>query len=229
MVSVIFPLCELKKILTAGVVQSAPPPKKRKGRPAKTPEPAIIETVATPGTTRSERSERATRRSSRFQARFIPENNSGMSDLGEFSSAPEVMGTTSSVIANDRPTTPMPSNEAIQNEAFGETESGQRSSPPPDDNDDQDLVEETLLQSQIAEEMELGSQQLTNDQQEEIVEPPSASPTFQNIKERLLSLVKDLGGAALSREEGNEMEDMFMDAKVHLYGAIKRGKELADE
>ncbi|KAJ8070516.1 hypothetical protein OCU04_000890 [Sclerotinia nivalis] len=210
-------------------VQSLPSPKKRKGRPAKTPETAIVPSASEPQSTRSERFERASRRNTRSsQARTIIEDNSSIDVLAEFNSASNVMEASSSIVANDRPTTPVHGNEAIDDTNFGITEPDERSSPLPDQLDP-DYVEETLLQSQIAEEMQFGSQEATNDQQEKIAEAASAAPTYQNIKERLLSLVKDLGDAALSRDEGNEMEDMFMDAKVQLYGAIKRGRQLADD
>ncbi|KAF7856807.1 hypothetical protein EAF04_009570 [Stromatinia cepivora] len=210
-------------------VQSLPSPKKRKGCPAKTPETAIIPSVSEPQSTRSERSERASRRNTRSsQARTIIENNSSMDGLAEFSSASSDIEASPPIVANDRPTMPILSNEAIDDTNLGVTELEERSSPLPDQLDP-DYAEETLLQSQIAEEMQFGSQEGTNDQQEKIVETASAAPTYQNIKATLLSLVKGLGDAALSRDEGNEMEDLFMDAKVQLYGAVKRGRQLADD
>ncbi|CAD6447965.1 4acba6b2-06ee-422d-a714-a7b85db6248c [Sclerotinia trifoliorum] len=209
-------------------VQSLPSPKKRKGRPAKTPE-TIITSASEPQSTRSERSERASRRNTRSsQARTVIENNSSIEDLPEFNSASNVMETSSSIVSNDRPAIPVSGNEAIDDTNFGIPEPEEQASPVPDQLDP-DYVEETLLQSQIAEEMQFGSQEATNDQPEEIAKTASTAPTYQNIKEKLLSLVKDLEDAALSRDEGNEMEDMFMDAKVQLYGAIKRGRQLADD
>lgn len=209
-------------------VQSVQPLKRRKGRPAKTPEPAMIQSVSTPQSTQSQRSERATRRNTRSsQARAVLDNSSDMSSLGEFSSALDVMEASYSIVSNDRVTT-TPSNEAVDDTTIDETEPKERSSPSLDQSE-MDIIEETLLQSQIAEEMELGSQEPTNGQQEETAELASAAPTYQNIKERLLSLIKDLGDAALSRNEGYEMEDIFMDAKVQLFGAVKRGKGLADD
>lgn len=209
-------------------VQSLPSSKRRKGRSAKTPETSIISSASEPQSARSERSERASRRNTRSsQARTIIENNSSMEDLPEFNSASNVIEANSSIVANDNPATPVPGNEAIGDTNFGVPESEERGSPVPDQLNS-DYVEETLLQSQIAEEMQFGSQEATNDQEEKIAKTASTAPTYQNIKERLLSLVKDLEDAALSRDEGNEMEDMFMDAKVQLYGAIKRGRQLAD-
>jgi hypothetical protein len=49
-------------------------------------------------------------------------------------------------------------------------------------------------------------------------------PTAQSLKERLQSLIGDLGTASLSREEVIVFEDMFMDAKEQLYGAGRRGR-----
>jgi hypothetical protein len=52
--------------------------------------------------------------------------------------------------------------------------------------------------------------------------------TVQSMKDKLQSLITDLHGAALSRQEINELEDMFMDAKRVLYGAELRGRQSAD-
>jgi len=41
----------------------------------------------------------------------------------------------------------------------------------------------------------------------------------------LESFIEDLKSAALSREEISEYEDMFYDAKEHLYGAARRWRE----
>lgn len=49
-------------------------------------------------------------------------------------------------------------------------------------------------------------------------------PVAQSLKNRLQSLIEDLETAALSREEVNAFEDMFMDAKEQLYGAGRRGR-----
>lgn len=50
-------------------------------------------------------------------------------------------------------------------------------------------------------------------------------PTAQSVMSKLQSLIGDLGKASLTREEVNTIEDMFMDAKQHLYGAGRRGRE----
>lgn len=52
--------------------------------------------------------------------------------------------------------------------------------------------------------------------------------TVQSMKDKLQSLITDLHSAALSRQEINELEDMFMDAKRVLYDARLRGRQLAD-
>ncbi|KAF5878054.1 putative telomere length regulator protein [Botrytis fragariae] len=211
---------------------SVPPIKKRKGRPAKTPEPVATQSISEAQSAQSQRSGRATRRNTRSsRAKTILENNSSMSVSREFSSVPDITETGSSVIANDRPTMPVSSTEAVDGITRNDSEHAGKISPVLEqfDEPELDFVEETLLQSQIAEEMEFGSQKANDDQQAEIVEPATAAPTYQTIKERLLSLVRDLGDAALNREEGNEVEDIFMDAKVQLYGAIRRGRQSADD
>ena len=50
------------------------------------------------------------------------------------------------------------------------------------------------------------------------------APSVQGLKDRLQSIIGDLGGMALSRDEMNKLEDMFMDAKQQLYGAGQRGR-----
>ncbi|TGO33288.1 hypothetical protein BHYA_0254g00030 [Botrytis hyacinthi] len=211
---------------------SVPPIKKIKGRSAKTPEPIATQSISEAQSAQSHRSERATRRNTRSsKAKSILESNSSMSASREFSSVPDITETSSSVIANNRPTKPVSTTEAVDDITRGGSEQVEQTSPALDqvDEPEPDFVEETLLQSQIAEEMEFGSQKANDGQQEEIVEPATAAPTYKTIKERLLSLVRDLGGAALNREEGNEVEDIFMDAKAQLYGAIRRGRQMADD
>ncbi|KAF7906693.1 hypothetical protein EAF00_000972 [Botryotinia globosa] len=211
---------------------SVSPLKKRKGRPAKTPEPIATQSISEAQSAQSQRSERATRRNTRSsRAKSVLENSSSMSASREFSSVPGITEAGSSAIANNRPTKPVSTTEAVDDLTRGGSEQVEQASPALDqvDEPEPDFVEETLLQSQIAEEMELGSQKANDDQQEEIVEAGTAAPTYQTIKERLLSLVRDLGDAALNREEGNEVEDIFMDAKAQLYGAIRRGRQMADD
>jgi hypothetical protein len=48
----------------------------------------------------------------------------------------------------------------------------------------------------------------------------------QNMKDKLQGLILDLQTAALSREEVNNFEDMFMDAKEQLFAAGRRGRNL---
>jgi hypothetical protein len=47
---------------------------------------------------------------------------------------------------------------------------------------------------------------------------------FQNMKDKLESLIDDLRSAALGREEKREIEDLLDDAKEQLYGAGRRGR-----
>jgi len=47
----------------------------------------------------------------------------------------------------------------------------------------------------------------------------------QRLKLKFESFIEDLKGAALSRSEIQEYEDMFYDAKEHLYGAARRWRE----
>jgi hypothetical protein len=46
------------------------------------------------------------------------------------------------------------------------------------------------------------------------------------MKDKLQGLILDLQTAALSREEVNSFEDMFMDAKEQLFAAGRRGRNL---
>lgn len=55
-----------------------------------------------------------------------------------------------------------------------------------------------------------------------IAEPEG--PTIQSMKDKLQSLIADMQGAALSRDELRELEDLFDDAKEQLYGAGRRGR-----
>lgn len=162
-----------------------------------------------------------------------------MNDSGKPSSAPGAAEASSSValnnrrtteISNDEPLSEMELNEAEQEPSSSlpnESETGEKSDVPLDESELY-MVEETLIQSQIAEEMEFVSQERINDQQE-ATEPTVAAPTYQSIKERLLGLINDLDMAALSRREVHDIEDVFMDAKSKLYGAGKRGRQLADD
>ncbi len=50
----------------------------------------------------------------------------------------------------------------------------------------------------------------------------------QLIRNRLQDLIEDLHSTTLSRDEANELEDMFMDAKRQLYEAVLRGRQMAD-
>ncbi|KAG0645579.1 hypothetical protein D0Z07_8644 [Hyphodiscus hymeniophilus] len=50
------------------------------------------------------------------------------------------------------------------------------------------------------------------------------SLSFEGMKGKLQSLISDLGAVSLRREEMNELEDLFMDAKQLLYGAGRRGR-----
>ncbi len=64
------------------------------------------------------------------------------------------------------------------------------------------------------------------------IQPPATSepglPTVQSMGDKLKSLIADLDTAALTREEVNEFEDLFWDAKQKLYGAGKRGLQSVD-
>jgi hypothetical protein len=57
-------------------------------------------------------------------------------------------------------------------------------------------------------------------QTEVVVEAPSV----QGLKDRLQGIIGDLGTVALSRDEMNDLEDMFMDAKQQLYSAARRSR-----
>lgn len=69
-----------------------------------------------------------------------------------------------------------------------------------------------------------------------MTKPSAAAPlvsntpaTVDSMADRLQSLLDDLQTASLSREEANRLEDLFMDAKGHLYGAARRGRLSAEK
>jgi hypothetical protein len=65
---------------------------------------------------------------------------------------------------------------------------------------------------------------------EEHASPPASDEVepeisaFQSMRGKLESLIGDLKTVALSREEVHELEDLFFDAKKHLYSAEQRGR-----
>ncbi|MAD85615.1 MAG: hypothetical protein CL912_21855 [Deltaproteobacteria bacterium] len=74
-----------------------------------------------------------------------------------------------------------------------------------------------------------------------VAEPVEASPivevqvrveeqpvTAESMADKLQSLLKDLQSAALSRQEVNKLEDLFFEAKRHMYAAEERGRASAD-
>jgi hypothetical protein len=66
------------------------------------------------------------------------------------------------------------------------------------------------------------------EEQASTAEPNEVAPEIsenQRMKGKLESFIEDLKSAALSREEISEYEDMFYDAKEHLYGAARRWRE----
>jgi hypothetical protein len=71
----------------------------------------------------------------------------------------------------------------------------------------------------------------TSNVEPEISSPAAAEPeipTMYRMREKLQGLITDLHTASLTREEVNELEDMFMDAKGLLYGAGRRGRQSVD-
>ena len=52
--------------------------------------------------------------------------------------------------------------------------------------------------------------------------------TAESMADKLQSLLKDLQSAALSRQEVNKLEDLFFEAKRHMYAAEERGRASAE-
>ncbi|PVH79264.1 hypothetical protein DL98DRAFT_461250 [Cadophora sp. DSE1049] len=52
--------------------------------------------------------------------------------------------------------------------------------------------------------------------------------TAESMADKLQGLLKDLQKAALSRQEVNKLEDLFFEAKRHMYAAEERGRASAD-
>jgi hypothetical protein len=82
-----------------------------------------------------------------------------------------------------------------------------------------DRLEETISEGMT----EHAPRKVDSIAQTEFVEEPTETPV-QNLRNKIRSLITDLGAAALSREEVNALDDMFMDAKEQLFGAARRGR-----
>ncbi|KAE9367261.1 hypothetical protein N431DRAFT_385492 [Stipitochalara longipes BDJ] len=98
-------------------------------------------------------------------------------------------------------------------------------SPPPETPEsDDDLSAEVVAatSSELAESPALVEEHTSTAEPNEVVPQISAN---QRMKVKLESFIEDLKSAALSRSEIQEYEDMFYDAKEHLYGAARRWRE----
>ncbi|PQE24404.1 Rap1-interacting factor 1 protein [Rutstroemia sp. NJR-2017a BVV2] len=182
--------------------------------PVATPEPTTGPIGATPSSTRAERASRRRNRTAEIGASGV---DTASVELGESSSAPILMQT-SSIIASEQ----LLAANSISSAAVAQTRLDEDDGENPDteaDRSEFDIVEETLLQSQLAEEMEM-----EGGEDETVAAEMEASdlPTYQSMRAKLSSLVDDLGKASLTRSEISDMEDLFMEAKIKLFGTMRR-------
>jgi hypothetical protein len=182
--------------------------------PVVTPEPTTDLISATPSSTRAERASRRRNRTAETGASGV---DTASVELGESSSAPIVMQTSSNIASEQLLATNSTSSAAVAqttlDEDVGENPGTEA------DRSELDIVEETLLQSQLAEEMEMEAR---GDETVGAEMEASDLPTYQSMRTKLSSLVDDLGKASLTRSEISDMEDLFMEAKIKLFGTMRR-------
>ncbi|KAM3083996.1 hypothetical protein ACMFMG_001896 [Clarireedia jacksonii] len=184
--------------------------------PVATPEPTTGSISATPPSTRAQRASRRHKRASEIRASQLDTTMSV--ELGESSSAPVVMAKSSTTSSNKVLDTNSTSLAAVDERTVDENDGE-----PPNTGDNRSelgIVEETLLQSQLAEEMEMEEERADETVAAEV--EASCPSTYQSMRAKLSSLVDDLGKALLTRSEISDMEDLFMEAKIKLFGAMRR-------
>jgi hypothetical protein len=111
--------------------------------------------------------------------------------------------------------------ETIINDSMAEMSSSALAKP--EDNPHQEVMFDTPPQTEIP-----GSQSAPEDQHREEsvqVEPSVAARLIEGVKNRLRSIIGDLGLLGLGRRDALELEDLFMDGKRALYQAESRGRE----
>ncbi|PQE10440.1 telomere length regulator rif1 protein [Rutstroemia sp. NJR-2017a BBW] len=182
--------------------------------PVVTPEPITDPFSANPSSTRAERASRRRNRTAEIEASGV---DTASVELGESSSAPIVMQT-SSIIASGQVLATKSTSSAVVAQTSLDEDDGENPGAEADGSE-LDLVEETLLQSQLAEEMEMEER---GDGIVAVEMEASGSPTYQSMRAKLSSLVDDLGKASLTRSEISDMEDLFMEAKIKLFGTMRR-------
>jgi hypothetical protein len=124
--------------------------------------------------------------------------------------------------SEDRATTPDIDRieETIINEGAFKDESSPAAETPSSDEDPS--AEVVATSSDLVDSPALAEEQASTAEPNEVA--PEISEN-QRMKGKLESFIEDLKSAALSREEISEYEDMFYDAKEHLYGAARRWRE----
>jgi hypothetical protein len=183
--------------------------------PVVTPEPTTGPISATPSSTRAERASRRHNQASEMRASCVDTTTSV--ELGESSSAPIVMQT-SSITASEKPVAANSTSSAAVAQIALDEDADENPNTGAD-RSECDIVEETLLQSQLAEEMEMEERE-----DETVAAEMEASdpPTYQSMRAKLSGLIDDLGKASLTRSEISDMEDLFMEAKIKLFGTMRR-------
>ncbi|KAK0102786.1 hypothetical protein ONS95_006383 [Cadophora gregata] len=124
-----------------------------------------------------------------------------------------------------------PSFEVIEETTIDETSLLDKSSPAVEQVDD--IIEEAASHP-----VEVPDEASPAPDDAEPVQPPvlanaeaqaeDRTVTAESMADKLQSLLKDLQTAALSRQEVNKLEDLFFEAKRHMYAAEERGRASAD-
>lgn len=119
-----------------------------------------------------------------------------------------------------------PDIERVEETIINETTFKDESSPAPDtpesENDTSAEVIPAITSDAIETSFEVPVEEHTSPRASDEVEPEISA--FQSMRGKLESLIGDLKTVALSREEVHELEDLFFDAKKHLYSAEQRGR-----
>jgi hypothetical protein len=112
--------------------------------------------------------------------------------------------------------------ETIINEPTFKDESSPAPETPESENDTTEEVIPATTSDAIETSFEAPVEEQTSPAASEEVEPEISA--FQSMRGKLESLIGDLKTVALTREEVHKLEDLFFDAKKHLYSAEQRGR-----
>jgi hypothetical protein len=119
-----------------------------------------------------------------------------------------------------------PDIERVEETVINETTFKDESSPAPDTPESENDTTAEVIPATSSDAIETSVEVPVEEQ----ISPPASDEiepeisAFQSMRGKLESLIGDLKTAALSREEVHELEDLFFDAKKHLYNAEQRGR-----